>query len=241
MPDGGLKATLPDASRRELDIIRSVREFTMTSPERILALIRAVNYVVENQIAGDFVECGVWRGGSVMVMIAALQEHHCCDRQIWLYDTFTGMSPPTVGDVDFNGNHADALLAGQSPDDPKSIWCRSTYEEVRANVERLGYPSNLLTCVQGPVETTLRENAPTSAIALLRLDTDWYESTMVELQVLFPKLADGGPLIIDDYGHWRGCRRAVDEYFAANQVKMFLHRIDYTGRIGIRCRHTQAA
>jgi hypothetical protein len=232
-PAGGLRELLPDASPHELHVIRTVRPFTMTSPERILALVRAVRWIIEQGIPGDFVECGVWRGGSVMAIILALQELGCRDRGIWLYDTFSGMSAPSGPDVDFRGNRADTLLAGQLPGDPASIWCYSTRDEVRRNVESLGYPERLLNFVEGPVETTLASGAPMPAIALLRLDTDWYESTMMELQVLFPQLADGGVLIIDDYGHWRGCRRAVDEYFATHRIRMFLNRIDYTGRIGI--------
>jgi O-methyltransferase len=87
--------------------------------------------------------------------------------------------------------------------------------------------------VKGKVEDTVPKNAP-EKIALLRLDTDWYESTRRELVHLFPRLVPGGVLIIDDYGHWQGARKAVDEYIAGNQVKILLNRVDYTGRIGVK-------
>jgi hypothetical protein len=235
-PPPTLRDRLPDATPQELETIRSVRMYTMTSPERILALIRAVRHLVEQEVPGDFVECGVWRGGSVLAMLRTLQELGAADRTVWLYDTFEGMSPPTASDVDFQGNRADQLLARQTREDPQSIWCFSGLDEVRRTLGRSGYPEDLVRLVPGPVEVTLQSPDVPQSVALLRLDTDWYESTMMELQVLFPRLNDRGVLLIDDYGHWRGCRRAVDEYFSEHGVDMFLHRIDYTGRIGIQRR-----
>jgi O-methyltransferase len=87
--------------------------------------------------------------------------------------------------------------------------------------------------VPGRVEETLAFDLP-DQIALLRLDTDWYESTKVSLEQLYPRLVPGGVLIIDDYGHWQGCRKAVDDYFYKTDQKILLQRIDYTGRIGIK-------
>lgn len=240
-PRPGLREQLPDASRDELATIRSVRMYTMTSPERILALLRAVRYVVEQKIPGDFVECGVWRGGSVLAMLRTLLELGVRDRRVWLYDTFEGMSPPTSSDVDFRGQPAGEQLAQQSKADAESIWCCSGLEEVRQTLATCDYPAELLRFVPGPVETTLRSETLPDSIALLRLDTDWYASTQIELQVLFPRLMDRGVLLIDDYGHWQGCRRAVDEYFKQQRVDMYLHRIDYTGRIGIHRRPAREA
>ncbi len=158
------------------------------------------------------------------------------NRKLWLYDTFQGMSKPTSADEDFLGRHASGLLQSEDPDNAKSIWCRSALDEVRQTMNDSHYPEKQIRFVPGMVEETLPTTKP-QQIAVLRLDTDWYESTLCELQHLFPRLSDGGVLIIDDYGHWDGCRRAVDEYFADHQINMFLHRIDYTGRMGIK--HTQ--
>ncbi|MCW2967337.1 MAG: macrocin O-methyltransferase, partial [Solirubrobacteraceae bacterium] len=105
--------------------------------------------------------------------------------------------------------------------------------DVRNTVLGTGYPPERIHFVRGPVEETLPEHAP-ERLALLRLDTDWYESTRAEMEHLYPRLSDGGVLIIDDYGHWDGARRAVEEHFAANGDAPLLHRIDYTGRIGIK-------
>ena len=154
-------------------------------------------------------------------------------RKLWLYDTFEGMSAPTDTDIDFLGNDAQQLLNQQQPEDPQSVWCLSGLDDVRKNVGSTGYSDQQIEFVAGKVEETLPSRIP-EQIALLRLDTDWYESTMHELIHLFPRLVVGGVIIIDDYGHWQGCRRAVDEYFANNNVQLLLNRIDYTARIGVK-------
>lgn len=227
-----LEQHLPDATPQERDLIASVEPLTMTSPERILALCHGVDHIVKHQIAGDIVECGVWRGGSMVATAKTLIGHDQVDRRLWLYDTFDGMSAPSSEDVDFMGQSASGLLAEQDREDAKSIWCFSPMEQVREAMATTGYPTDQINFVPGKVEETLPKTTP-GKIALLRLDTDWYESTRCELEHLFPKMVDGGVLIIDDYGHWEGCRRAVDEYFDKHGVQIFLQRIDYTGRMAI--------
>jgi len=153
-----------------------------------------------------------------------------------MYDTFEGMSSPTENDVDLNGQAADRLMSEADTacsGERDSIFCNCSLEAVKTTLRQTGYPEDLLRYVKGKVEDTLPKETP-DRIAILRLDTDWYESTLCELEQLFPKLVTGGVLIIDDYGHWQGCRKAVDEYFAKNNVQMFLHRVDYTGRLGIK-------
>lgn len=206
----------------------------MTSPERILALCNAVEHLSRNGIDGDFVECGVWRGGSMAAAAKTLMLHAATDRRLWMYDTFDGMSEPSELDVDFQGQTAQQLMDHQDRSDAKSVWCCSPLEQVKLTMLQTGYPVEQICFVEGMVEQTLPVNVP-EKIALLRLDTDWYESTRCELEYLFPRLVPGGVLIIDDYGHWEGCRRAVDEYFEKNQIAMLLNRIDYTGRIGVHC------
>jgi O-methyltransferase len=215
----------PDFEAGEIEIIRAVGPYTMTSTERIHALIGAVKHIVRNRIPGDMVECGVWKGGSVMAMALTLQQLGDHDRSLFLFDTFSGMTPPTDRDVDYQGQQAEKIL-----DD---VRCEASLQEVEAAVLSTGYPRDQVHFVKGPVEETIPAHAPAS-IALLRLDTDWYESTQHELKHLFPRLARGGVVIIDDYGHWRGARQAVDEYVVEHQVPLLLHRIDYTGRIGVK-------
>ena len=227
---------LPDASDRQRQLIASVEPLTMTSPERILALCNAVEYVSKHGIEGDIVECGVWRGGSMVAAAKTLLHFNDSDRKLWLYDTFEGMSEPGKEDVDFMGQMANHLLSQQQREDQKSIWCYSPIDQVRLAMSETGYPLDRVNFIQGKVEETLPCTTP-DRISLLRLDTDWYESTRCELEHLFPKVADGGILIIDDYGHWEGCRRAVDEYFRQREIKIFLHRIDYTGRIATVHQH----
>ncbi len=228
-----LRDRFPDARSVHLETIVATEKSTMTSPERVLALCEAVEHLSKRGIEGDIVECGVWRGGSSAA--AALTLLRCQDtcRSLWLYDTFSGMTAPSAEDQDFLGNDAGQLLQQHDRHDSQSVWCCSGLEEVRQTMQTTGYPAERIRFVQGPVEQTLPLTRP-EKIALLRLDTDWYESTRCELEHLYPRLVPGGVLIIDDYGHWNGCRKAVDDYFSGQQIGMFLNRIDYTGRLGIK-------
>ncbi|MFI5159031.1 MAG: TylF/MycF/NovP-related O-methyltransferase [Sphingobacteriales bacterium] len=222
-----------DFDKSTVETFLRVKDFTMTTPERIASLCNAVNYIVKNNIEGDFVECGVWRGGSTMAAIDTLIKAKDTTRQIYLYDTFEGMSEPSEFDKVFTGTAADELMNGSNKNDPTSVWCYSALEEVQNNVGSLQYPSKLVHYVKGKVEDTIPDTMP-QRIALLRLDTDWYESTLHELIHLYPLLVPGGVIIIDDYGHWEGARKAVDEYIADHNLPLLLNRIDYTGRIGIK-------
>ncbi len=205
----------------------------MTTRERVNALIESVEYIVSNNIEGDFVECGVWRGGSSMAMAYALQEFGDTSRKLYLYDTYTGMSMPTSHDVTINGEIAAEKFSLTKTGQDSSEWCEASLEEVQQNMQLTGYPSQQICYVKGKVEETLSETVP-EKIAILRLDTDWYESTMQEMIHLFPRLVPNGILILDDYGHWEGARKAVDEYIAKNKVPIFLFYIDYSGRIAIK-------
>ena len=214
-------------------IIHRVAPYTMTSPERISALIKAVQYLCENNIPGDIVECGVWRGGSSMAAALGLLEKHSTDREIWMLDTYKGMAKPGDEDVDLRGGVALERFESSESKDGYSNWCYATLDDVKRNLESTGYPSVKLHFIEGKVEDTLPSHAPQN-IALLRLDTDWYESTLHELVNLWPRLVPAGICILDDYGHWRGARKAVDEYFEANKLHVFLNRIDYSGRLIVK-------
>lgn len=213
-------------------IYEQCKPFTMTSVERMYALYQAVVYVAKHNIPGCFAECGVWRGGSAMLIARTLQHLGITDRQLYLYDTYEGMSEPTENDLDIKGGKATDLLKTQDKSEASSVWCYASIEDVSANMLSTGYPRERVTLVKGMVEDTIPAQAPSGNIALLRLDTDWYESTLHELEHLYPQLNREGVLIIDDYGHWQGCRKAVDEYFEGK--KMLFNRIDYTGIIGVK-------
>ena len=214
--------------------MNGARRYTMTSRERMYALWQGVHHVVANGIRGDIVECGVWRGGSTMMAALSLERRDVHDRRLWLYDTFEGMAEP--GPMDIAGAHGEdprAEWAAQRKGDQLNGWCYSPLEEVTASMHATGVAADRFEFVKGTVEETIPGQLP-ERIALLRLDTDWYESTRHELIHLFPLLAPGGVLIIDDYGHWEGARRAVDEYFAETGTAMLLNRIDQTGRMGLK-------
>jgi len=227
------KGGLPvDFTQEEIDEVRAVRRFTRTGPERIQALLTATKYVVRSGISGDMVECGVWMGGSMMVVARALRRMNEVSRNLHLFDTFAGMSSATAKDRDFRGKEATRLMA-QARRSSDDIWALAPLETVKKNMESTGYPSERIHYKVGRVEDTLPGEAP-EQIALLRLDTDWYESTRHEMEHLFPRLTPGGVLIVDDYGHWEGAKRAVDEYIESHGLKILLNRIDYTGRMAIK-------
>lgn len=222
-----------DMTDANVETIVRVKDFTMTTPERLNGLCDAVEYITKAGIDGDIVECGVWKGGSMMAVADTLRRLGDTSRALHLFDTYTGMSEPTEADVSFRGDAAAALLSAEREADPEFQWCGSGIDEVRTNMGRIGYPAEQVHLVPGKVEDTIPGSAP-EKIALLRLDTDWYESTRHEMVHLFPRLADGGVLIVDDYGHWAGARQAVDEYLLDNGIALMLSRLDYTGRIAIK-------
>jgi len=220
-----------DFDEADKELYRRVDPYTMTTPPRVYALVRAVEYVVARGIPGAIVECGVWRGGSMMAAALTLLRLGVTDRELYLYDTFSGMPPPSEVDTTRSGVRAADLLAQE--DEDSHIWAIASLPDVSAAVLSVGYPEQQIHFVEGLVEETLPAEAP-EEIALLRLDTDWYSSTKHELEQLYPRLAPGGVLILDDYGHWQGARRAVDEYFGKNRITLLLNRVDGTARICVK-------
>lgn len=229
-----VRRKLADLSDNEVRMVERVRGYTATGPGRVVGMMDAVEYVAKNRIEGAIVECGVWRGGSMMVAAHTLLEAGDKTRDLYLFDTFDGMSAPTERDKLMDGTPADQIL-GELPKNEQAgnYWCFAGLEGVRNNLLSTGYPEARLHFVPGKVEDTLPANAP-ERIALLRLDTDWYESTKHELEHLYPRLVKNGVLIIDDYGTWQGARQAVDEYFASQPIRPLLSRLDSTGRLAIK-------
>jgi O-methyltransferase len=221
-----------DVSEEDRKIIEMVRPFTMTSMESLIALIGAVRYIIRSGISGDIAECGIWRGGSMMAVALVLKAEKDMSRNLYLYDTFEGMSEPTMIDKSYDGTLAKMQLDRKTKQKGK-VWCYCGLDEVKVNLNFTGYPPDQMHFVKGKVEATIPQTAPTT-LALLRLDTDWYESTKHELKYLFPLLNERGVLIVDDYGHWQGAKLAVDEYFSSQPRQYYLHRIDYTGRLLVK-------
>lgn len=218
-----------DYDEATVETIRRVRRHTMTSPSRLNALVQGVVHVSANRVPGAIVECGVWKGGSMMAVALTLVRLGDTDRELVLFDTFTGMTEPTAedGDSPYDGYSLHGMWKR------RTNWSGIPAREVRAAMATTGYPMDRVRLVEGPVEQTLPDAAP-ERIALLRLDTDWYASTRAEMEHLYPRLEGGGVLVLDDYGHYAGARQAVDEALAARGERLLLHRIDYTGRMAIR-------
>jgi hypothetical protein len=214
------------------DIFLKCKNYTMTSAERMYSVYKSTEYVLKNNIPGDIVECGVWKGGSSMVCALSMIQMQSTNKKIYMYDTYSGMSEPTEKDVDFEGNYSIKKWKKMEKNDYNQ-WDYASLEEVKKNMQTTKYPEQNIIYIKGKVEETIPKNIP-DEISILRLDTDWYESTYHELVHLFPKLSKNGVIIIDDYGHWRGSKEAVDKYIEENEVKILLNRIDYTGRIGIK-------
>ena len=226
------KALPSDYDDEAKEIIRAVRPWTMTGPDKMYALIQAVRYVTRHRIPGDVVECGVWRGGSMQAVARTLLAAGDTTRDLHLFDTYEGMPPPTDRDVRRSDERtADELLAAESPDDSK-VWAVATLDDVQDGFSRVPYPGERVHFVQGKVEATIPEHAP-EQISILRLDTDWYESTRHELEHLYPRLSPGGVLLLDDYGYWEGAREAVDEFLEQSGERLLLMRMA-SGRLAVK-------
>jgi O-methyltransferase len=213
-------------------IYDAAKPYTMTSAYRMNALFEAVKYVCKANIQGDFVECGVWRGGSMMVAAMTLLNAKATPRELYLYDTYTGMSEPSEKDVTTDGRVARGRWE-KSQNGDANLWCYAPLDDVKKNLASTGYPLDLVHFVQGKVEETIPATI-SQRIAILRLDTDWFDSTYHNLVHLYPRLAVGGVLILDDYGAWKGAREATDQYFHEVGKSLFLSRIDDVSRVAIK-------
>ena len=202
-------------------------KYTLTSMERCYSLYKTIQYIVKGNVLGDIVECGVWRGGSAMLAALTLIENKQTHRKIYLYDTYEGMSEPTDKDIDLHGTPYRLIWEKEKERLTVSL------DEVKENMSSTGYPKENIIFVKGMVEDTIPNTVP-NQVALLRLDTDLYESTYHELIHLYPKVTPHGVIIIDDYGHFQGAQEATDKYFNQESQKVLFHRIDYSCRVGIK-------
>lgn len=224
--------------QRDIEIFRYVlsKKLTMVSLRQLIATIQACKYVVRNDIAGDFAECGVWRGGNALAA-KFIFEAYGSKRGVILFDTFAGMTEPTDWDKTRYDNKSAKEKFLERQKDNHNEWCYASLEEVEQNFKDAKVDLKDVKFVQGDVLKTLSicENLP-HKIAVLRLDIDWYESTRKEMEVLYPLLSRGGVLLIDDYGHWDGARKAIEEYFYDNSDyhKPLLQYTDYAGRMGVK-------
>ena len=212
------------------------KESLNVSKERFVSLYQSINYIYKNNIEGDFVECGVFMGGSAMMMSYAMKEYdknNIHNKKLWLYDTYEGMANPSIYDENILNQKALTELKNKSKkENKKDIWAYSSLEYVKENIKKTNIKLDDVLFIKGLVEETLTSDKP-KKISLIRLDTDFYQSTKKELEELYPLLEVGGIIIIDDYGHWKGCKKAVDEYFE-DKKNIFFQQIDYSGLIGVK-------
>lgn len=220
----------------EISYLRHVvaNKYTMTSLERLINTIKACRYVVENEIPGDFVECGVWRGGHGILAKLMFQRLDP-NRSVWMFDTFAGMTAPDELDVSVKSDVNSHEIFKKSQRETHNEWCYASLEEVKHNCVNSNLKLDQIKFVQGDVTETLKfkKNLP-GAISILRLDTDFYDSTKIELEVLYPLVEKGGVITIDDYGYWRGSKLAVDQYFSRGNYKPLFNIIDSSGRSAIK-------
>lgn len=237
-PIKAYKDILPEENpddRAYVYIVDKIAPYTMTTHdglETTYALFQAVRYIAQNKIPGDMAECGVWRGGSMMLVAYALQYFGDTSRQLYLYDTYAGMTEPDDIDIDFD-NKAMKPVWAQATDQGLMIGFGGSVDHVKANLRQSGYPEQQMHFIEGDVLQTIPAQRP-SRIALLRLDTDWYKSTLHELQHLYDLIVPHGVLIIDDYGWCRGARQATDEFFRDRSFKPMMHRVNQGPRIIIK-------
>jgi O-methyltransferase len=221
---------IQEISNYENELINKCKKYSMTPKLRMWALIQSFHHIVNKKIEGEFVECGIWKGGNIILLLNLLEKFNI-KRKVYGFDTFEGMSEPSSVDIKYNQMIAKDIQLKNFINQTK--WNYSSIEDVKKNIKNNTANYNQSVLIKGKVENTLldEKNIP-NKISILRLDTDFYESTKIELDVLYKRLSIGGVLIIDDYGNWLGAKKAVDEFF--NNKKTWLHYIDRTCRLLIK-------
>jgi O-methyltransferase len=222
-----------ELSVKDNELINLIKDYSMTPKIRIYNLLQSLKKIKHKNIPGDYVECGVWKGGNILLIKKFLENENIDNKKIYAFDTFEGMSEPDENDFDLSKNISASALLSKNKDKASHLWSVCSLEEVKKNLIKNLKNMNDIYFIKGKVEETLnvKQNIP-DKISLLRLDTDWYSSTKKELEVLYEKVSPGGVIIIDDYGHWGGAKKAVDEFFKGKYV--WMHYVDYACRLIIK-------
>lgn len=222
-----------ELSKKDDDLIHLVKNYSMTPKIRIYNLLQALRHLKIKKIEGDYVECGVWKGGNILLFKKFLENEDTINRNIYAFDTFEGMTVPDKNDFEISTNNTAIKLLQKDKNKETNVWGICSLDQVKRNISKHTKDLKNINFVKGAVEKTLNENKNIpEKISLLRLDTDWYQSTRKELEVLYEKVSSGGIIIIDDYGHWGGSRKAVDEFFSDKYV--WMHYVDYACRLIIK-------
>ena len=222
------KPNIVEITQEENDLINLCKNFSMTTEIRMWALLNSLKKVLSENINGEIVECGIWKGGNI-ILIKKFLEKYNLKKEIYCYDTFEGMYETTEKDRELSTN----LDAKEFINDNYKYICKSPLQETEDIIKNNVNNINNIFFIKGKVEDTLQvnENIP-EKISICRLDTDYYSSTKIELEKLYPRISKGGVLIIDDYGHWSGSKKAVDEYFKDKFIMK--HYVDYACRLIIK-------
>jgi len=222
--DGNLHADLSSPKPASLELRYEGKDWpteaeTMIGIKRLNNLEECVTEVLRNDIKGDLVETGVWRGGASIFMRGVLKAYGVEDRRVWLADSFAGLPEPDP--VTYPKDAGD-IHHTFSP------YLAVTLEQVKANFERYGLFDSQVRFLEGWFKDTL-PNAPIDQIAVLRLDGDMYESTIVALSSLYDRVSKSGFIIVDDYGCLPNCRAAVDDFRQARNIQDPIRTVDWTG------------
>lgn len=211
----------------KLWLFKKVYPYTMVGYARLSNVYELANLVEKNKIAGVFAECGVWRGGCIAVMAFVAQKFNS-GRKVWLFDSFEGLPEPTLEDGKIAKDYALNKAEGNLKTIDKCVAPLKDVEEVFFDVLKLDKKNIVIS--KGWFQDTLpKDREKIGKIAILRLDGDWYESTKSCLENLYDNVIIGGYIILDDYGHWEGAKKALDEFFIERNIRPELVKIDYTG------------
>ena len=204
---------------REKQLAKTVQPYTLLGPERLHNLYVLAQRVEEEVIPGDVIECGVCNGGSAAIL-ARFASRSRLNRTVWLLDSFQGMPEATEHDGVAVGGRTAESHVGKEVGDINRV--KQVLGSVRANMDRVKI-------VPGWFHDTF-PSVTTKKIAILNIDADWYESVKLCLETFYDRVATGGFVSFDDYGHWPGCRKAVDEFFEKRKLPYKLVPVDYTAQ-----------
>ncbi|GAC1404449.1 MAG: hypothetical protein NVSMB56_19020 [Pyrinomonadaceae bacterium] len=201
---------------RELQRIRS---YSMSDIRLLEELNTLAHDVIAQKVVGDFVECGVCNGGSAAAVACALRD---TDRRLWLYDSFQGLPEP----IECDGGLAREFVGK----------CLGAEENVREALRLSEFPEERYTIRKGWFHETFPLRPLPDAVAILHIDADWYDSVMLTLNTFYDLVPDGGVIILDDFGHWEGCREAFYDFVAERKIKPLLERFGHTQAFWVKNR-----
>ena len=218
--------------QEELKEFEKVEHLALSSLPNKWSLIQSLKYIKENNIDGDIVETGVYKGANLILVNNFLNKHKL-KKTIFAYDTYSGQPDPTELDFDLKGTNMVEKFSELKKKNIIPVFC--SLDDVKKNITQYSeYDLTNFKFVKGKVEDTLnkKDNLPLK-ISILRLDTDFHDSIKKSLEILYPLLSNGGVLIVDDYGHFKGAKIAVDNFFK-DKKNILMHRVDYTCRLIIK-------